>query len=180
VAPASFKEYGRLGAPIMMSRLPLNRLRERLTSYEEGLAEGPHDDATRAGLRRQAAVWRHVYVGESQQEAEDTLRAAVRHTREHMLHARSAYNPEDFQVDSALLNPYSDPRVSDEDGVRWSLETGALCGTTARVAEQIAELRDTGVHHLFCQLSFGYLPHEKIMASMRRFGELVLPRFPEG
>src|SRR5262249_50623063 len=179
VAPASFREYGRLGAPIMMSRVPIARLRERLTSYEQGLAEGPHDDQVRACLRRQAALWRHVYVGESQQEADDALGRAVLQTRQHMLHARSAYNPDDFTVDPALVNPYNDPRVSDVDGVRWSLDTGALCGTAGRVAEQIAELRDAGVHHLFCQLSFGYLPHEKIMASMRRFGEAILPRFPE-
>jgi alkanesulfonate monooxygenase SsuD/methylene tetrahydromethanopterin reductase-like flavin-dependent oxidoreductase (luciferase family) len=177
VAPTSFREYGRLGAPIMMSRLPVDRLRERLAAYEQGLAEGVDDDQVRQRLRRQAAVWRHVYVGQSQSEAEDSLRDAVLHTRQHMLHARSAYNPDDFRVDPAMLNPFTDPRVSDEDGVRWSLETGALCGTAERVADQIAELRDAGVHHLFCQLSFGYLPHEKIMASMRRFGEAILPRF---
>ena len=30
---------------------------------------------------------------------------------------------------------------------------------------------------VLCQMSFGYLPHERIMASMRRFGEAVMPRF---
>jgi len=179
VTPASFKESGRLGAPIMMSRLPLPRLRERLVLYEEGLAEGPHDDETRRRLRRQAAVWRHVYVGESQSEAEHDLAAAVLHTRQHMLHARAAYNPSDFRVDPSLLNPYNDPTVPDDEGVRWSLATGALCGTASRVADQLAELADAGVHHVFCQLSFGYLPHEKIMASMRRFAETVMPRFRE-
>ena len=57
--------------------------------------------------------------------------------------------------------------------MRWSLETGALYGTAGRVAE----LRAAGVGHLPCQMSFGYLAHEKIMASMRRFAEEVMPRF---
>jgi len=177
VTPASFREYGRLGVPIMTSRLPLDRLRERLALYDEGLAEGTHDEATRERLRREAAVWRHVYVGESQAEAEDTLAGAVLHTRQHMLHARAEHNPADFRVDPGLLNPYNDPAVSDEAAVGWALETGALCGTASRVASRLAELRDLGVGHVFSQLSFGYLPHEKIMASMRRFAGEVMSRF---
>src|SRR5438105_14181506 len=57
VTTASFRECGRLGAPIMMSRLPLSRLRERLALYEEGLAESGHAEDARARLRRQAALW---------------------------------------------------------------------------------------------------------------------------
>ena len=122
-------------------------------------------------------MWRHVYVGDSQAEAEDDLAAAVLHTRRHMLHARAAYNPADFHVDPAVLNPFNDPGVADAEAVRWSLETGALCGTADRVAEQVAALRAAGVRHLLCQMSFGYLAHDKILASMRRFGERVLPVF---
>ena len=97
--------------------------------------------------------------------------------RQHMLHARQAYNPADFVIDPALLNPFNDPRVSDEDAVRHSLDNGALCGTPARVAEQLAEIRDAGVHHVLAQMSFGYVPHDKVMGSMRRFAEQVMPRF---
>ena len=142
-----------------------------------GLVEGGHDAATRARLREQAAIWRHVYVGESQAEADDMLGTAVLHTRQHMLHARAAYNPSDFHVDQAFMNTFTDPAVADADGVRWSLETGALCGTAKRVAEQVEELREAGVQHLLSQLSFGYLPHTKITASMRRFAEDVMPHF---
>ena len=177
VTPPSFKECGRLGLPIMTPRIPLARIPERLALYEEGLAEGGHDAGTRARLRSLAAIWRHVYVGESQAEAEDTLGAAVLHTREHMIHARTAYNPSDFHVDPGFLNPFTDPAVSHAEGTRWSLETGALCGTAARVAEQVEELRDAGVGHVLVQLSFGYLLHDKITASMRRFATEVMPSF---
>ena len=177
VTPPSFRECGRLGSPIMTPRIPLARIPERLALYDQGLVEGGHDGATRARLREQAAIWRHVYVGESEAEAEDTLRAAVLQTRRHMIHARIAHNPPDFHVDEAFLNPFTNPAVSDEEGVRWSLETGALYGTAKRVAEQVGELHDAGVRHLLAQLSFGYLAHDKIVASMRRFGEDVMPRF---
>ena len=177
VTPPSFREAGRQGVPILTPRIPLARLPERLGLYEQGLVEGGHDTATRARLRADAAVWRHVYVGESDAEAEDTLRAAVLHTREHMIHARTAHNPPDFHVDSTFMNPFTDPSVSHAEGTRWSLETGAIYGTPKRVADQVAELREAGVEHLLCQLSFGYLPHEKIVASMRRFADEVTPGF---
>jgi alkanesulfonate monooxygenase SsuD/methylene tetrahydromethanopterin reductase-like flavin-dependent oxidoreductase (luciferase family) len=180
VSPGSFRECGRLGAPILTARVPLERLPERLAMYEEGLTQSGHPAAVRERLRRDVAVWRHVYVGESQAEAEDHLAETVLHTRRHMLHARAEYNPPDFRVDPAFVNPFNDPAVSDEDAVRWSLATGALCGTAAHVAEQVAALRDAGVGHLLCQLSFGYLAHERIMASMRRFGERVIAAFPDG
>jgi alkanesulfonate monooxygenase SsuD/methylene tetrahydromethanopterin reductase-like flavin-dependent oxidoreductase (luciferase family) len=166
--------------PIMTARVPLDRLPDRLKLYEDGLIEGGHPAPTRERLRRDVAVWRHVYVGDSQAEAEDDLAAAVLHTRRHMLHARSAYNPGDFRIDQALINPFNDPGVAEQEAVRWSLETGALCGTAARVAEQVAELRTVGVRHVLCQMSFGYLAHDKILASMRRFGEHVLPAFRGG
>ena len=177
VAPASFTECGRLGVPILTTRFPLARLRERLALYEAGLVEGGHPAPTRERLLRDFAVWRHVYVGESQSEAEDTLAATVLHTRQHMLRLRATYNPEDFQVDPTYLNPFMDARVPDTEAVRHSLATGTLYGTAKRVAEQIDELRAVGVHHVLCQMSFGYLEHEKILASMRRFGEHVRPAF---
>jgi alkanesulfonate monooxygenase SsuD/methylene tetrahydromethanopterin reductase-like flavin-dependent oxidoreductase (luciferase family) len=177
VTPASFTECGRQGVPILVSRLPVDRLKERLGLYEDGLAAGGHPASERARLRREAAVWRHVYVAESQAQAEDELAETLVHTRRHMLQARAAHNPEDYRVDPAVLNPFNDPRVSDDEAVRFSLATGALVGTPARVAEQVAELRDAGVHHVLAQMSFGYVGHERILASMRRFGERVMPAF---
>jgi alkanesulfonate monooxygenase SsuD/methylene tetrahydromethanopterin reductase-like flavin-dependent oxidoreductase (luciferase family) len=171
------RECGRLGAPILMARIPLARVPERLALYETGLAESPLDAATRQRLREQAALWRFVHVAQSQSQAEDELAAALAKTRRHMIHARATHNPADFHVDPSRVNPWNDPRVSDEDGARYSIESAALCGTAERVADQVAELRDAGVHHVLCQMSYGYLPHARIMESMRSFGEKVSPRF---
>jgi alkanesulfonate monooxygenase SsuD/methylene tetrahydromethanopterin reductase-like flavin-dependent oxidoreductase (luciferase family) len=75
------------------------------------------------------------------------------------------------------VNPWNDPALSHEDGVRYALANAALWGDAARVAEQVAELRDAGAHHILCQMGVGFLPHERIIDSMRRFGEQVRPRF---
>jgi alkanesulfonate monooxygenase SsuD/methylene tetrahydromethanopterin reductase-like flavin-dependent oxidoreductase (luciferase family) len=173
----SVREYGRLGAPIMTARIPLERIPERLALYEAGLAESGLAARAQQRLREQAAVWRFVHVAESQAQAEDELGAALRLTRHHMVHARGTHNPADFHVDLTRVNPWNDPAVSDEDGARYSLETAALYGTAARVADQVAALRDAGAHHVLCQLSTGYLSHAAIMESTRRFGAQVIPRF---
>ena len=173
----SVREYGRRGAPLLMARLSLAAARQRLALYEAGLAESGLAEPAQRDLREQAAIWRFVHVAESQAQAEDELTEALRGTRHHMVHARATHNPTDFHVPDARVNPWNDPHVSDDEGVRYSLEHSAIYGTAARVAEQVAELRDAGAHHVLCQLSSGYLPHGAIMESMRRFGEHVIPRF---
>ena len=173
----SVKECGRLGEPILMARLPLARVPERLALYDAGLAESGLDAGAQRDLREQAALWRFVHVADSQAQAEDELSTALLRTRGHMIHARATYNPADFRVDDSRVNPWNDPRVSDEDGARYSLDTASLYGTPRRVAEQLAEIRDAGIHHVLCQMSTGFLPHARIMESMRRFGEDVIPRF---
>jgi len=173
----SVKECGRLGAPIMIARIPVARVPERLALYEAGLGESGLDAVAQRDLRTKAAVWRWVHVAESQRRAEDELAAALLETRRHAVHDRAALNPVDFTVDASRVNPWNDPRISHEDGVRYSLTASSLYGTSDRVAEQVAELRDAGVHHILCQLSTGYLPHANVMDSMRRFGEQIIPRF---
>jgi alkanesulfonate monooxygenase SsuD/methylene tetrahydromethanopterin reductase-like flavin-dependent oxidoreductase (luciferase family) len=173
----SVRECGRLGAPILTARIPLSAISERLALYEAGLADSGLDAAAQRRLREHAAVWRFVHVAESHGQAEDELAAALRETRRHMIHARATHNPADFHVDSSRVNPWNDPLVSDEDGVRYALDAATLYGTARRVADQVAEMRDAGAHHVLCQMSCGYLPHATIMESMRRFGEHVMPRF---
>jgi alkanesulfonate monooxygenase SsuD/methylene tetrahydromethanopterin reductase-like flavin-dependent oxidoreductase (luciferase family) len=173
----SVRECGRLGDPILLARIPLARVPERLALYDAGLADSALDETTREARRAQTALWRFVHVAESQAQAEDELAAALVGTRHHMVHARATHNPADFHVDDARVNPWNDPRVSDEAGARYSLEASSIYGTPARVAEQVAAIRDAGVRHVLCQLSTGFLPHERVMASTRLFGEKVAPRF---
>ena len=61
--------------------------------------------------------------------------------------------------------------------VRYVLATGSLYGSPPRVRDQVAELRDAGVQHLLCQTGFGDMSHDQNLASMRRFGEEVMPAF---
>src|SRR6266850_4175196 len=85
----SVRECGRLGAPILMARIPIARVPERLALYATGLEESGLDQTTQQRLREQAALWRFVHVADSQAQAEDELAAALQATRHHMVHARS-------------------------------------------------------------------------------------------
>jgi alkanesulfonate monooxygenase SsuD/methylene tetrahydromethanopterin reductase-like flavin-dependent oxidoreductase (luciferase family) len=177
ISQNSFTECGRLGIPILTARLPVARIKERWALYEAGLASGGHDEQTRSRLMSQIALWRNVYVADSNAQAEDELSALLCQTRAHMMHVRHAYNPADFQIDPVMLNPWSDPKVGDAEALAYVLSTGCLFGSPARVREQVAELRDVGVRHLLCQTGFGDMSHARNLASMRRFGEHVMPAF---
>ena len=177
ISPGSFTECGRLGVPILTARLPVARIKERWALYEQGLIAGGHDDAKRARLLAQSALWRNVYVAESDAQAEDELAGLLTETRHHMMHVREAYNPPDFEPGPETLNPWTDPKVPDSEAVPFLLRTGCLYGSAKRVREQVAELRDVGVQHLLCQTGFGAMSHAQNLASMRRFGEQVMPAF---
>ena len=177
ISPGSFRECGLRGIPILTSRLSVPRIRERWATYGAALEEGGHDAATRARLMESAALWRNVYVGESDAEAEDTVSRELLAARHHINHLRATLNPPDFVVDPAVLNPWADASVPDEVALPNMLETGTLFGSAKRVREQVAELHDAGVRHLLCQTGFGEMEHGLVMASTRRFGEEVLPAF---
>ena len=177
ISPNSFTECGRLGIPILTARLPVSAIKDRWALYEAGLEAGGHDARARETLLNKTALWRNVYVADSDVQAEDELSALLRQTRSHMIHVREALNPADFEVDPAMLNAWTDPRVPEDEAVAYVLETGSLYGSADRVREQVAELRDAGVRHLLCQTGFGDMNHEQNLASMRRFGEEVMPVF---
>jgi alkanesulfonate monooxygenase SsuD/methylene tetrahydromethanopterin reductase-like flavin-dependent oxidoreductase (luciferase family) len=177
ISPGSFTECGRLGIPILTARLPVERIKERWALYDAGLEQGGHDEATRTRLREKNALWRNVYVAESDSQAEDELSALLLETRAHMMHVREAFKPADFAPDPVTLNAWTDPRIGDSEAIAFVLATGSLFGSPARVCEQVAELRDVGVRHLLCQTGFGAMSHEQNLASMQRFGEQVMPAF---
>ena len=89
ISPSSFSECGRRGVPILTARLPVVRIKERWAAYEGGLDAGGHDAAAKARLLAQSALWRNVYVAESNAQAEDELSALLLQTRAHMMHVRA-------------------------------------------------------------------------------------------
>lgn len=175
ISPGSFTECGRLGIPILTARLGLSALKDRWKLYTEGLEAGGHDATRRAQRLAQAALWRYVYVAESDAQAEDELSTFLLKARAHINQVRAELNPSDFEVDPSLLNPWVDPGASEGDALRFTLEGGSIYGSPERVQEQFAALRDVGIEHVLCQFGFGDMPHQHVMTSMALFAERVAP-----
>jgi alkanesulfonate monooxygenase SsuD/methylene tetrahydromethanopterin reductase-like flavin-dependent oxidoreductase (luciferase family) len=179
ISPGSFTECGKLGVPILTARLPVARIKERWALYEAGLDAGGHSPEKKKRLLDQSALWRNVYVADSQAQAEDELAKILWAARDHLIHMRQEFNPPDFEIEPSALNAWNDPKVATDVAVAEALSTGSLYGTPARVREQVAELRDAGVKHLLCQTAWGSMDYQQNLASIRRFGEQVMPAFKD-
>ena len=53
----------------------------------------------------------------------------------------------------------------------------SLIGTPDKVAQGVQAYVDIGADQIICLIQAGRIPHEEIMASLRLFGEEVMPRF---
>src|SRR5258705_6775202 len=106
VTPGSFTECGRLGVPILTSRLPLGVLGERLKLYEDGLTAGGHPASLRDRLRRDVAVGRPVYVADSHAHAQDHPADRLPHTPRHTPGARAAHHPADYRLDPSVPHAF--------------------------------------------------------------------------
>jgi hypothetical protein len=81
---------------------------------------------------------------------------------EHGSYLDEAYNPSDFQVNAAAINPWMDPALSTELPGAWPSRSRRC---------------EVGLGHVMGQASWGGLAHDKAMASLRRFGEHVAPAY---
>jgi len=64
-------------------------------------------------------------------QAEDELSALLLQARAHVMHVRAAYNPPDFTIDPAMLNPWANPATSDAEAIKYVLAT-APCSARLR------------------------------------------------
>ena len=104
ISPDSFRECGRLGIPILTSRLPVSSIASRWKLYKEGLNEGGHDKNVQQQLLEKNALWRNVYVAGSDNQAEDELNELLIKTRQRMMEVREELNPDDFTINPETLN----------------------------------------------------------------------------
>ena len=177
ISTESFRDCGRLGIPILTARLPVSSIASRWKLYQEGMDEGGHGIDFQNQLLQKNALWRNVYVAESDAQAEDELNIMLIKTRQHMMEVREALNPKDFVINPETLSLWTDPSVSHEEGAAMAIKTGSIFGSPKKVKEQVAELHDAGVRHLLCQTGFGDMDSDRNLTSMRLFGNEVMPSF---
>lgn len=158
----SLRELGRQGRPILLNPQTNAVTRQRVEIYRQGMREGGFSEAEIARHVGQIWVWRSIYVGETDAEAEAVGRPAFAQTIEHRKKMRN--------------------RIKEEQGVMLSPELapglhGFICGSPATVAENLAELADIGIGGALMQFRLGAMPHAIAAESLERFMKKVAPGF---
>ena len=70
----------------------------------------------------------------------------------------------------------ADPNGANAFNEQW--ETGTLCiGNPERVRNAVQKYADAGADQLILMMQVGRIPHEKVMQSIKLFGEEVIPHF---
>jgi alkanesulfonate monooxygenase SsuD/methylene tetrahydromethanopterin reductase-like flavin-dependent oxidoreductase (luciferase family) len=126
----------------------IDAVHEMLAAYNSGFHEGDHDSAT-ADV---TLAW-HTYVAESTKQAIADTRAAMEQYTATRLYATSQNKSFDELYENGLL----------------------IIGDAAYVRGRIGELAESGMTRMLTLSNFGALPHKRVMASMRRFANDVIP-----
>ena len=156
-----------IGRPVMIGIQTLSNLQSRLERYRVTMLDSGFDEAQTEATVDQCWASRDLFVAESYDEAYEIAVGGFQRERTHFREARELYNPGGM--------PPRDPNAPVPAGE--SFEHSFIIGTPSQVADQVAEMRDTGVRNLMLKLNTGEMDTHKVQKSMRLFGEKVMPLF---
>ncbi|MCC7428355.1 MAG: LLM class flavin-dependent oxidoreductase [Alphaproteobacteria bacterium] len=153
------------GLPFMMNVQSDENTLARLTTYKAAMREAGHSEAHLTRSLEQCWVWRNVYVGETDAEAERVGLPYFLGMVDHRSSMRERVSSEQGQSITNKNPVYRDPKV------------GLLAGSPATVAERMAKIARMGPGGVMMQFRLGSMPAEVAAASMKRFAEQVMPEF---
>ncbi len=156
---------GRRGLPFLMNVQSDENTLARLEAYQSAMREAGFDEAHVARCMADSWVWRNVYVGETDAEAERIAVPRFVDMVEHRSSMRERVAAEQGQAITNKNPVYRDPRI------------GLLHGSAATVAERMAALAKTGIGGVMMQFRLGPMEADVAEASLRRFAEKVMPEF---
>ena len=138
----------------------------RIAHYRAARAVAKHP-----GQGEVMAVY-HFYCGETAEQAiADTREPMLRYVQAVIASNKEAAYSEQYKMYAALPQAFAG----------FTYETlypqRVIFGDPAQCAARIEEIAAMGVTNVSLLVDFGGLPHAKIMASMDRFAEAVMPRF---
>jgi alkanesulfonate monooxygenase SsuD/methylene tetrahydromethanopterin reductase-like flavin-dependent oxidoreductase (luciferase family) len=167
LADAAIRRAARLGDGYLLSAgSTVEEIRRRIAVYQAALrasptGEHPTGDAPSA-TRLPIAVNRVVHVAGSRAERDEMTRLLA----ERFLSAYDRWGHEDVQ---RLGSP--------ERAVGETARQHFVIGEASECVEQIRVYEEMGVRHVACLMNFGGPVLDLVEASLRRFGEAVLPHF---
>ena len=166
--PESFDWTGKMGHTLMVvpyalpnSEMLVDRIQRFLRNRD---SNGHTNDAEVLGVF-------HFYCGDSEQEAKETPRHAMHRYLEAVVKA----NPEDAYSDQYASYKGLSQAFKTFDYDEYMYPHKVIFGDPDQCVERIRQIREMGVTNVSLIPNFGGLDHEKIMTSLKRFGEYVLP-----
>ena len=155
------------GRPFLMNIQSNEVTQHRMDLYRKTMRESGFDDETVARNVDDTWIWRNIFVGETDAEAERLALGAF-HTQQEF---RQTMRKKVYEEQGLLLKQDSGPHARNQ--VQHSL----LCGSPATVCEAIAQIDKIGVGGLILVFRLGPMPYEVAANSIRLFMEKVAPQF---
>ena len=157
----------REGRPFLMNIQSNEVTKHRMDLYRKTMREAGYDEATVAHNVDNTWVWRNIFVGETDAEAERIAMPAwetQQAFREQM--RKKVYAEQGLMLKHEPATP-----------ARNQQQHSILCGSPDTVADAIAEIDKIGVGGLILVFRLGPMPYEVAANSIRLFMSKVAPRF---
>jgi len=163
----SLLELARQSRPFLMNVQSMTVTRVRVAQYRKTMREAGFDEETIGRNLEQSWVWRNVFVGNTDAEAESIGVPAF----QAMVESRAALRNRIYRDTGMRI----EVPQSDLPSARASVEHGFIHGSPERVAGAIAEIAALGIGGVIATFRLGPLPHEAAMESLTLFMPQVAP-----
>jgi alkanesulfonate monooxygenase SsuD/methylene tetrahydromethanopterin reductase-like flavin-dependent oxidoreductase (luciferase family) len=158
----------REGRPFLMNIQSNEVTQHRMDLYRKTMRESGHDEATVARNVDNTWIWRNIFVGETDAEAERLALPAF----ETQQSFREAMRKKVYAEQGLLL------KQETATPARNQKQHSLLCGSPATVCEALAEIDKIGVGGLILVFRLGPMPYEVAANSIELFMKKVAPHFP--
>lgn len=165
ISEASTIAMARIGRPVMIGILPIKDLASRLNAFRDTMSESGYDEHTIEATLDQCWASRNVFVANTYEEAREMAERGFARERRHFGEARRLFNPGGGPPQQG----------SGTSSASENLKMSFVMGTPRQVADQLASFQDAGVRNLMLKFNTGQMPTQQAQASMKLFGEKVLP-----
>ena len=163
----SLLELARQSRPFLMNVQSMTVTRDRVAQYRKIMREAGFDEETIGRNLEQSWVWRNVFVGNTDAEAESIGVPAF----QAMVESRAALRNRIYRDTGMRI----EVPQSDLPSARASVEHGFIHGSPERVAGAIAEIAALGIGGVIATFRLGPLPHEAAAESLTLFMRQVAP-----
>lgn len=165
ISEASTIGMAKIGRPVMLGIMPLQSLADRLTTFRDTMSESGFDEQTTETALDRCWASRNVFIANTYDEARQAAERGFARERRHFGEARRLFNP------GGAPPQQGSGTSSSSENLRMSF----IMGTPSQVADELASFQDAGIPNMMLKFNTGEMPTQQAQASMKLFGEKVLP-----